>query len=591
MTTNPNPPPPPPSHPDPDPLSVPDSAPATYLSLLPIEVHEHPFKHAIHMPFKKGLPLSALVPHVEKILIKTKEAALQLSNQISGEKGELHYISSAKSLRTMTLWLDYLTNVYKETLQLTELSPQEIEMLRPLYQLQEEIRGLLDALLPTVLEKRKEATGDLGATLKQAIMTMQKKTERVAYKVGVTYQLVSPRRYARAQQLIIHFFADFLAIADRMSEFVKKHIHEWSALCLREGRDLLVKDPANLPCSFLFSIDGNCYLLIESVEHLLGKGSEKEVFRAISLPKGHIKAIIKPSAAKELVSSQKQKSRHKSQLFNMWTESELLIKLHKRLGVIQIDDRMVFEIEEKKQLFLMEDYYWDGSLHDYFTYTIKIPREEGRLSIQKRHDIMRQTLEGLRAIHEAKILHHDIKPDNILIDDSEEEIKAAIADFQLAAYEHDKKRLDYLRCRAAWVSPEYARLKLSDDTQKHYSTVSTEALDVWSLGVVFYILATHSYPSWQKIKRSSDKPTTTTPESPPQDEKKEKEEIASQTDQEEQEIFEAVAALQPNWLPEEIKQNLHFPLLEKMLDLNPASRCSAETALKILEGIQLPLIG
>lgn len=574
-----------------------------YLALLPIEVNQSQFKQMMHLCFKKGLHLTALLSNVYNMLIQAKETALQLSDQGLKETGAIHYISTVQSLKTITIWLEYLIEVYKETYKLVDLSQSDKEQLIPLQQLEKEVTILLDQWLPTLIEHRKQTALHLRAILKQSIQTMQKKTEDVAKKVALTYQLVSAGRYARAQQLIICFFADFLNRSDQIVDFIEKHLEEWTRLSLQEGRDLFIKDPEGLPCSFLFSTEGNCYILIEAVEHLLGKGSDKIVFRSISLPKGEIKAIIKPVATKTLISSAKQKTHQINQLFNMWTESELLLKLRKNPGVIQLEERMVFEIDEKKQLFLVEDYYWDGTLHDYFNYTVKISNDQGRLSIHKCHSIMRQLLEGLASIHQAGILHHDIKPDNILLDDSEEEIRAAIADFQLAAYERDKIRLDYLRCRAAWASPEYARLQIDATRKKRYSTISTQALDVWSLGIVFYILLTHSTPYWHKIppslkastlskqqvpfpeEETQEKPTPHAENKDPADlvDTNENEELLSQTDAKEQKMFEAIAALPPNWLPEEFRHTPYFPLLEKMLDVNPETRCSATEALNMVK--------
>src|SRR5690242_16821899 len=119
-----------PSTPDPAPLSV------TYLSLLPIEVHQNQFKHAMRVPFQKGLHLSSLLPHVQKVLTQTKEAAVKLPSQILEKQADLHYLASVKSLQTMSCWIKYLLEVYQETLHLTELSPADLEEIRPLRELE-----------------------------------------------------------------------------------------------------------------------------------------------------------------------------------------------------------------------------------------------------------------------------------------------------------------------------------------------------------------------------------------------------------------------------------------------------------------------
>ncbi len=121
---------------------------------------------------------------------------------------------------------------------------------------------------------------------------------------------------------------------------------------------------------------------------------------------------------------------------------------------------MVFEVEGEKRLYLVEEYYWDGTIIDYLKYPIYNQLEEARLPEARRRKIFGDLLEGLIAIHKAGIIHHDIKPDNILLDLKREEGEAVIADFQQATYTRSEEEIRYRGMLPQWAPPEFARVHL-----------------------------------------------------------------------------------------------------------------------------------
>uniref|UniRef100_A0A8C6T7F7 Myosin, light chain kinase 5 n=1 Tax=Neogobius melanostomus TaxID=47308 RepID=A0A8C6T7F7_9GOBI len=93
---------------------------------------------------------------------------------------------------------------------------------------------------------------------------------------------------------------------------------------------------------------------------------------------------------------------------------------------------------------------------------------------------MQQILEGVAFMHQKKILHLDLKPENIVcVDTSGTEIK--IIDFGLAS--HDSVPLKVMHGTPEFVAPEVI----------NYEQVSP-ATDMWSIGVICYILLSGESP-------------------------------------------------------------------------------------------------
>lgn len=108
-------------------------------------------------------------------------------------------------------------------------------------------------------------------------------------------------------------------------------------------------------------------------------------------------------------------------------ESRLLYK-YRHPNVAAIQYACVLECDDEKQISkigLFSPYYKNGTLKD------KLSCFESPLTIK---EILRYSfyiLRGLHHIHKDGLLHQDLKPDNIMISDTDE---AMIADFGLASY-------------------------------------------------------------------------------------------------------------------------------------------------------------
>ena len=98
--------------------------------------------------------------------------------------------------------------------------------------------------------------------------------------------------------------------------------------------------------------------------------------------------------------------------------------------------------------------------------------------------IVVELVKGLNYIHGEEIVHLDIKPQNIMLVDRNQEVKLKIIDFGLA------KRLTEGRVRigfagtVGFMAPEVAHCQYG----QNYEDLASPATDMFSLGVVVYML-------------------------------------------------------------------------------------------------------
>lgn len=95
---------------------------------------------------------------------------------------------------------------------------------------------------------------------------------------------------------------------------------------------------------------------------------------------------------------------------------------------------------------------------------------------------MKQALTGLQYLHNMGIAHRDIKPENILLTADRQTVK--LADFGLSHQATEESQKFYTQCGSiTHIAPEVF-------TNKGYD----HRIDIWSLGVVLYVMLSVSYP-------------------------------------------------------------------------------------------------
>ncbi|KAJ5766381.1 uncharacterized protein N7511_003997 [Penicillium nucicola] len=120
-----------------------------------------------------------------------------------------------------------------------------------------------------------------------------------------------------------------------------------------------------------------------------------------------------------------------------------------------------------------------------------------KLSENDTRHVFRQLFEGLKYLHERGIVHRDIKPENILLADKNLSVK--LGDFGLAKIIGEDSFTTTLCGTPSYVAPEI----LQDSRRRRY----TQAVDVWSLGVVLYICLC-GFPPFSDELNTRDNPYT-----------------------------------------------------------------------------------
>ena len=101
--------------------------------------------------------------------------------------------------------------------------------------------------------------------------------------------------------------------------------------------------------------------------------------------------------------------------------------------------------------------------------------------------IISQLISAVVYCHERKIVHRDLKPENVLLDmNSSGELQIKIIDFGTAQVFSSSTKLRATTGTAYYIAPEVL--------MKNYN----EKCDVWSCGVILYILLSGTPPFYGK---------------------------------------------------------------------------------------------
>ena len=120
------------------------------------------------------------------------------------------------------------------------------------------------------------------------------------------------------------------------------------------------------------------------------------------------------------------------------------------------------------------------------SYIRKTPHKQ--LSEADAKPIMRQIVSAVVHMHSLNIVHRDLKVENILIDDSDGQIKIKLIDFGFATVCQPGKKLDLYCGTPCYMDPDLIR-------NRNYRG---QAADVWAIGVIIYLIITGQVPFFGK---------------------------------------------------------------------------------------------
>ena len=116
--------------------------------------------------------------------------------------------------------------------------------------------------------------------------------------------------------------------------------------------------------------------------------------------------------------------------------------------------------------------------------------EVGSFSEVKAAKIIKQVLLALNYMHSQKMTHRDLKPENILLESSNiKNLDVKIADFGFSCFFDPKEGLDLVLGSPLYMAPEIIQ-------GRNYN----EKVDIWSMGVISYMLLSGRNPFPGKTK-------------------------------------------------------------------------------------------
>ncbi|CAH9127727.1 unnamed protein product [Cuscuta epithymum] len=115
--------------------------------------------------------------------------------------------------------------------------------------------------------------------------------------------------------------------------------------------------------------------------------------------------------------------------------------------------------------------------------------QRGHYTEKKAAELARVILGVVEACHSLGVMHRDLKPENFLFINEEEEAPLKTIDFGLSAFFKPGETFSEVVGSPYYVAPEVLR--------KHYG----QACDIWSAGVIIYILLSGVPPFWDETEQ------------------------------------------------------------------------------------------
>lgn len=115
-------------------------------------------------------------------------------------------------------------------------------------------------------------------------------------------------------------------------------------------------------------------------------------------------------------------------------------------------------------------------------------KDNRNASVDKRMEIFRQIISGIKYLHEREKYHRDLAPNNILLYETDHGLEVKIADFGLAKDIRSESFFTALSKRG------YGQIEFTDPQQRNNLAESTHLSDIYSLGALLYYILSNKYP-------------------------------------------------------------------------------------------------
>ena len=205
------------------------------------------------------------------------------------------------------------------------------------------------------------------------------------------------------------------------------------------------------------------YILISKI----GDGLTAEVYLTKNIENNSISATKIMKSEEEM-----DKNSKKQNVFKTETEILKKIKNENIINIIESGEGIIEEKDNKKlekYPYLTLEYAEKGDLFNYIYFPKKgLGENLGKI-------IFKEILNGIKACHDNKIVHRDLKLENILLDNN---YKAKIADFGFAVIIKENEKLNSIIGTQTYQAPEIYLKKPYDGIK----------IDIFSLGVILFIL-------------------------------------------------------------------------------------------------------
>ncbi|KAE9602734.1 hypothetical protein Lal_00049711 [Lupinus albus] len=162
---------------------------------------------------------------------------------------------------------------------------------------------------------------------------------------------------------------------------------------------------------------------------------------------------------------------------DVWREIQIMHHLSEHPNVVRIHGTY----EDSMAVHLVMEICEGGELFDRIV-------QKGHYSEREAAKLIKTIVEVVEACHSLGVMHRDLKPENFLFDSVQEDAKLKATDFGLSVFYKPGESFSDVVGSPYYVAPEVLR--------KHYGPES----DVWSAGVMLYILLSGVPPFWAETE-------------------------------------------------------------------------------------------